>query len=385
MSVAEEYLLLGLRLGRHVDGLVDAYYGPQELKEEVDAEPLRPADQLAADAEALAARLDDGWLRDQVIGLKTSAGVLAGNDLAYADEAEGSYGVRPERPDEEQMLAAHGRLEALLPGEGELVERLESWRRTQYVSKDRIIPAIRDAVTFLRRRTAALVPFPDGEAIELEAVNDEPWWAFNYYLGDLRSRVVVNVDIPTESGEIVELAAHEAYPGHHTERALKEQHLVRERGIIEESIQLVPTPQAVLSEGIATTALDVVLDEDGRAEAATLIGRHGFTYDRERATAIRDAIDALRPASIGAALLMYEDGGLVTDAEAYVRKWQLRTPEQAAQSVRFLTDPTWRTYPITYAAGRELCQAYVRGDPARFRTLLTEHVRVRDLLAAASG
>jgi len=26
----ERYLLLGLRLGRHVDGLVDAYYGPPE-------------------------------------------------------------------------------------------------------------------------------------------------------------------------------------------------------------------------------------------------------------------------------------------------------------------------------------------------------------------
>ena len=40
MTPAERYLLLGLRLGRHVDGLVDAYYGPLELKEQADAEPL---------------------------------------------------------------------------------------------------------------------------------------------------------------------------------------------------------------------------------------------------------------------------------------------------------------------------------------------------------
>ena len=45
MSAAEDYVLLGLRLGRHVDGLVDSYYGPAELKEQVDAEPLTdPAD-----------------------------------------------------------------------------------------------------------------------------------------------------------------------------------------------------------------------------------------------------------------------------------------------------------------------------------------------------
>ena len=38
MTSAERYLVLGLRLGKHVDGLVDAYYGPKELKEQVDAE-----------------------------------------------------------------------------------------------------------------------------------------------------------------------------------------------------------------------------------------------------------------------------------------------------------------------------------------------------------
>ena len=36
MSGSERYLQLGLRLGRHVDGLVDAYYGPAELKSQVD-------------------------------------------------------------------------------------------------------------------------------------------------------------------------------------------------------------------------------------------------------------------------------------------------------------------------------------------------------------
>ena len=38
MSAAERYLVLGLRLGKHVDGLVDAYYGPPELQAQVDAE-----------------------------------------------------------------------------------------------------------------------------------------------------------------------------------------------------------------------------------------------------------------------------------------------------------------------------------------------------------
>ena len=38
-SAVERYLLLGLRLGRHLDGIVDAYFGPQELAAAVEARP----------------------------------------------------------------------------------------------------------------------------------------------------------------------------------------------------------------------------------------------------------------------------------------------------------------------------------------------------------
>ena len=38
-TIAERYLRLGLRLGRHVDGLVDSYAGPPELATEVESEP----------------------------------------------------------------------------------------------------------------------------------------------------------------------------------------------------------------------------------------------------------------------------------------------------------------------------------------------------------
>ena len=59
------------------------------------------------------------------------------------------------------------------------------------------------------------------------------------------------------------------------------------------------------------------------------------------------------------------------------------TPKLAAHLIRFLHDPTSRTYAITYAAGSALCGAYVAADPAGFRRLLTEQVRVGDLLGSS--
>ncbi|MGH3110114.1 MAG: hypothetical protein ACRDQT_04250, partial [Gaiellaceae bacterium] len=91
-NATERYLRLGLQIGRHVEGIVDAYYGPPELAAAVDAEaPVDPR-KLVAAAEALLDELDDGWLRDQVAGLRTYAGVLAGESFAYADEVEACYG-----------------------------------------------------------------------------------------------------------------------------------------------------------------------------------------------------------------------------------------------------------------------------------------------------
>lgn len=59
--------------------------------------------------------------------------------------------------------------------------------------------------------------------------------------------------------------------------------------------------------------------------------------------------------------------------------------ELSAHVIRFFSEPDSRSYVLTYPAGRELCRAYVADDPARFRKLLTEQVRVRDLLDAASS
>ena len=103
MTPAERYILLGLRLGRHVDGLVDSYYGPAELSEQAETEELVPPEQLAADGAALVAELEDGWLRDCAYGLETYARVLSGEEISYSDEVERCYGVRPSRIDPRRL------------------------------------------------------------------------------------------------------------------------------------------------------------------------------------------------------------------------------------------------------------------------------------------
>jgi hypothetical protein len=383
MTEAERYLLLALRLGRHVDGLVDSYYGPAELRQQVESEGTIDAAQLAADGDALLADLPDGWLRDQVRGCATYAHVLAGDDISYVDEVEGCYGVRPELIDPSVYEAVHAQLDELLPGDGSLFQRRQDWRTRHLVDGAVAVPVLNDLLPIMREGTLALVDLPAGEALTIDPVTDEPWWAFNYYQGHLRSRVVLNVDVPTTGLDLVHLAAHEVYPGHHTEHAVKEQLLVRDQGAIEESLQFVPTPQAVLSEGIAETGEDL-LGNETRAAAYDVLRRHGIEVNAELGERISKALEPLRSVGLDAALMIHQHGASHEEAQAYIERWNLVPPDQAKHSVSFATDPTWRAYVVTYSAGRDLCRAYVNGDPARFRRLLTEHVRIGDLLAAAS-
>jgi hypothetical protein len=389
-AVVERYLTLGLRLGKHVDGLVDAYYGPPELADAVATEPLIDPGDLAADADALAQAiaaatdLDEqrrGWLGDQIRGLRTYAGVLAGESISYADEVERCYGVRPERGSLDVYGEAHEQLERLLPGDGDLRDRLEAWRNERLVDTDGLVPALTAVSEILRNRTALLLDLPTGEEVAIEAVSDEPWWAFNYYLGGLRSRVAINVDLPATAADLVKLAAHEIYPGHHTERAVKEQRLIRDGGQLEESLQLVPTPQGLISEGIAEAGLGVLLDEELSGELVAALADQGYDADLDEAMAISKAQRPLGQIGVDAALMIHEEGGSEDDARAYLERFGLRTPARAAHGVRFVTDPTWRAYVITYSAGQDLCEASIDGDPAKLCRLLTEQVRVADLRA----
>lgn len=375
MNHAERYLVLGLRLGKHVDGLVDAYYGPAELKDQVDAEELVPAAELALEAAALRDELPDGWLRDQVSSCEAAARVFSGAGLSYSDEVEACYGVRPERTPESVYEQVHTELDELLPGDGSLFERRQEWKQRHLCPGDKAVEACRDLLPVLRTRTATVVDLPEGEGLVIEPVTGEPWWAFNYYQGDLQSRVVINTDVPTSGVDLIHLVAHEVYPGHHTEHAVKERLLG-----LEERIQLVCTPQAVLSEGIATMGEGLILDDASREEAYAIVRRHGVELpDPELAQAIEKALEPLRSVSVNAALQIHEDGVPVDEVKRYVERWNLVTPKEAQHTLDFVTDPTWRAYTITYSAGRDLCRRYTGGDLGRFRTLLTEHVRIGEL------
>jgi hypothetical protein len=334
---------------------------------------------LVSDAEALLAELDDGWLRDQVSALRTYAGVLAGESWSYADEVQACYGVKPVFTDEAVFSAAHDQLEDLLPGAGPLGERYQRWRDSMLVPAERTERLFAAIVEEARSQTKRLVELPAGERIVLETVRDVPWLGYNFYQGDLCGRVAINVSVSKSAIELVDLALHETYPGHQAERASKEHLLVLARGMTEETLVLAFSPQSVISEGIARLAPQILLEGDGGRAFADVVREHGVEIDLDQTLAIERAIGPCEWAQVNAALMLHERGASEDEAREYLLRWGLLGPELADHVVRFITDPTSRTYMVAYPAGLGLCRDFVAGDAERFRRLLTEQLRVSDL------
>ncbi len=401
-GVVERYLVLGLGLGRHLDGLVDAYYGPPDLRARVEDGPHRSLRALTDDARRLIADLDGGagdtrgdeheggdvldaqrraWLRAQVVGLHTVARTLAGEPLPYRDEVEACYGVRPRAVPEDELADAHRRLDAALPGHGALAERFIAWRESQVVPPDALEAAVASLAEDLRERTDRAFGLPDGERVDFVLERDKPWSGFNYYLGELRSRVAINVDLPVPSTTLGHLVAHEAYPGHHTEHTRKEVGLVRRRRRVEETIFLVGTPQCLVAEGLADLGLEVLLGDRPEPVLADHLRPLGVPYDAEVVAAVATAGETIAAVRGNVALLLHEDGVDASAAVAYAERWALLARPRAEKMVAFLTDPTWRAYISCYVEGLPLCRRFVAGDPARFGRLLSEQLTPADLAA----
>ena len=120
---------------------------------------------------------------------------------------------------------------------------------------------------------------------------------------------------------------------------------------------LVPTPQSLVAEGIATLAPYTLLEGDGGEAFADLIHDAGIELDLAHALAVKRALEPCSWAQVNAALMLHDDGASEEEAKAYLARWGLLTPEWTEHMIRFFCEPTSRTYVMTYSAGRDLCNA----------------------------
>jgi hypothetical protein len=392
MDVGERYLVLALRLAQVAPELVDSYSGAPELAAHVAAQaPLTPS-ALGAQARALrlavAASAEDRarrrWLEAQLSALEVACCTLGGERMPYAQLVERCHGVRPAWAAERSFAAAHGRLAAALPGSAPLSQRFAAWREAQAVEPDRVLAALEALAVELRERTRVAFGLAPGERVELGLAAGRRWAGHARYHGGLRSSVTVNVDLPVPAYRLLELVAHEAYPGHHTEHAAKEAALVRGRGWLEHAVFLYPTPQALVAEGIAQVGLEALLAGPAERVAACVLRPLGIAYDVATARVVRSVKEALGHVRPNIAMLL-DEGRSTDEVRAYARRWMLEPDDEVDRAVEAVARRAWRPYESCYPHGLALCRVFVRREPQGFQRLLAEPLTTADLVLRASS
>lgn len=395
--VARDYILLGLRLDQHIPGLVDGYFGPADLKAQVDMEQLRSPARLRHDATALrdrlAAEVADaerrGWLDAQLVALETQAAGLAGETLPYLDYVARCFAYSPPRYPDDIFEAAAARIGELLPGDAPLADRLAVWDARFVIPLDRLPGVVDWLVARFRARAAADFGLPDDEDLRVSLVTGQPWSAYNWFDGGRRSRVDVNTDLPVRADDLIGLVAHEAYPGHHLEHVWKEADLVDTQGRLESSVLLINTPECLISEGLAdlgerfaappASHSDLLVELYERAGLAIAADPSAAREAAERSVALSEARAGLAGVRGNAAILRHADGRSHDEVLAYLRDVGRYEPASAAKRLDFIEHPLWRTYIFVYAEGEALLRRWLEAVPeperaARFGRLLHEQL-----------
>jgi len=373
-EVAEKFVKLALAIGEHDPAYVDAYNGPAEWAEAAKSEK-RSLDALRGDADEILKSLEElsrdgvsareAGLERQTIAAKTRIRMAGGEKLSFDEEAKMLYGVAPPDYSPAEFDAALADIDALVPGDGALSERVDAFRNTLAIPAEKRQAVFDAAIAECRRRTLAHYDLPPSEKFTMRFVTDKPWSGYNWYQGDFKSLIEINTDQPIIIDRAVDLGCHEGYPGHHVWNVLVERDLRKANDWIEFSIQPLFSPQALIGEGSANYGISLAFpgDEKTEFEKSTLFPLAGLDpVDAEKLAALNAAQRKLSHAGNFVAR-DYLDGRIDSaQAVELLMKYLLISRSRAEQRLKFIE--TYRSYVINYNVGLDLVEAFVKREMA---------------------
>jgi len=364
-AIAERYVKLILGIGHHDPNYVDAYYGPPEWK------PAKaPIESLATEASSLVDAINgqvggDAYRHNYLLIQTRSAGariqLLRGEKFSFDKEALALYEVDPPAVSLAALETARADIDKALPGTGSLEARFAKFDARFNIPAAKVDATFKAALAEARTRTKKWIPtLPANESFDIEYVKGKSWSAYNWYKGNARSVIQVNIDLPINIDRILHLACHEGYPGHHVYNALLEEKLVKGNGWNEYSVYPLYSPQSFIAEGTADYGASLVIPSDERLafKRDVLFKAAGIApYLAAEQHEILKRVRSLRFAPIQAARAYLD--GVKTAAETieYLERYTLQPKGFAERRIKFFDEH--RSYIINYSYGEEVVANWV--------------------------
>lgn len=142
---------------------------------------------------------------------------------------------------------------------------------------------------------------------------------------------------------------------------------------------LINSPACVIAEGIATTALETLLTDSELEDwyREEILPPAGMAHiDAGRLIEIGNASRKMAGLTGNAAFMLHDQQKSEDEISQYLQKYGLRTEKEAQQSIKFISNPLYRSYTFTYHIGYDLLEElFAHGNrEAYFKRLLEEPV-----------
>ena len=375
-TYAETYVKLALALGVHDEYYVDAYFGPEEWREQATSEAkslediIAAASSVAAEVRALDVDGDDylqrvrqDFLASHLESMAAVASMRNGEQFSFDEESERVYGfVAPSFP-VEHYDAVSAEIDALLPGEEPLHQRIYDFNLQFRIPPENVEAVILAGIAECKERTKANMELPEGEAFVFELVSGNPWGAYNWYQGGYQGLIQVESSRPISIYAAPTYGCHEGYPGHHTYSSLLDKNYRNDRGWVEFSIFPLFSPMGIIFEGSGDLAENVAFPGESKTDFLrdVILPIAGLDEaDFETKSQLSTLLNKSRYAGIEAAR-NYLDG---TWDREQTTEWLVNynfIPPENIDSWFGFTD-RYRAYRINYVLGQDLVTDYVRRE-----------------------
>lgn len=375
-EVSEQYVKLVLALGEHDKGYVDAYYGPEEWKEEAIQKNISlnsisiASQQLISLLETRNAKeglenLRLNYLRTQLSALNARAKMLVSNKrMDFDEESKALYDTEAPHMKFSDFDKTLSELNRLLPGDRPLAEKAELFKKQFIIPKDKLAAVFKIAIQECRKRTQVFVDLLQNENFKLEFVSDKPWSGYNWYKGNSFSLIQVNTELPIYISRAVDLGCHEGYPGHHTYNALLEANLVKKLGWIEFSVYPLFSPQSLIAEGSANYGIEMAFPGNQKTEfeKKSLFGIAGIDPSLAESYQMFTGLSEKLSYAGNEVARLYLNGKIdKASAIEKLQKYTLSSKEKATQRIKFWE--TYGAYVINYNWGKDMVKRWVESGP----------------------
>jgi hypothetical protein len=393
----KKYLTLVLEINKHFEGYVDSYFGPSSIKEKVESSKKKPIPDLKNDVNELINSIPENgkrgrYLEKNLQSIDFTLKMLDGEKFDFYDEIEGLFNIRPRIMDENEILKIREKLKELLPStkdnNADLYMLYMDWTGKFRLSKKELIKAFGLTLKEVKKRSQEIFKLVEGESVEINYVSNQPWKAYNYFLGNAHSKIDVNIDYPYYAFEIPRIIAHETYPGHHLLLQLREKILYKEKGYLDAAVCTLQSPLNVIAEGSANLAAEIIFPDDelyqwmGKFLLPKLNMPLSKPDELETFYQVLKTVDELQIPGLSFNIvtntaIKYYNGELNKgEAVDYLQEYGLVSRATASSTMEMIMMPLFRSYMTIYSEGYILVKDYVaKGNcEEQFKNLLTENI-----------